>query len=34
MVSAWFFVALAALAALACVAGAWRLTRRQRNGRR
>ena len=34
MVSAWIFVVLAALAALACGAGAWRLARRPRGDRR
>jgi hypothetical protein len=34
MVSAWFFVVLAALAALACGAGAWHLARRPKGGRR
>jgi hypothetical protein len=34
MVSAWIFVVLAGLAALACGAGAWRVARRPRSGRR
>jgi hypothetical protein len=34
MVSAWLFVTLAGLAALACGAGAYRLARRPKGGRR
>ena len=34
MVSAWIFVVLATLAALACGVGAWRLARRPKGSRR